>query len=52
MEPRVILSACNDRIWYFALAFGVVSVVAMVIAKRSWQPFQNALKAPLSRHRR
>ena len=50
MEPRVILGAYNDRVWYFALVFGGVSVVAMVIARRSWQRFQDAMKEPLSRY--
>ena len=48
MEPRVIFGAYNDRFLYFALIFGGVSVVAAVIARRSWQQFQEALKAPLS----
>ena len=42
--------AYNDRVWYFAVVFGGVSVAAMVIARRSWQQFQNALKEPLSRY--
>ena len=50
MEPCVISGAYNDRLWYFALVFGGVSVVAAVIARRSWQQFQDALKAPLSRY--
>lgn len=48
MEPRVIFGAYNDRFLYFALVFSGVSIVAAVIARRSWQQFQNALKAPLS----
>jgi hypothetical protein len=48
MEPRVIFGAYNDRLLYFGLIFGGVSVVAAVIARRSWQQFQDALKAPLS----
>jgi hypothetical protein len=48
MEPRVIFGAYNDRLLYFALVFGGVSVLAAVIARRSWQQFQDALKAPLS----
>jgi hypothetical protein len=48
MEPRVILGTYNDRFLYFALIFGGVSVVAAVIARHSWQQFQDALKAPLS----
>ncbi|MEE1658432.1 hypothetical protein VB618_19740 [Microvirga sp. CF3062] len=46
----MILGAYNDRVWYFALAFGGVSVVAIVIAKRSWRRLQDALKIPLSRY--
>jgi hypothetical protein len=48
MEPRVILSAYSGRVWDFALIFGGVSVVATVIARRSWKQFQDALKAPLA----
>jgi hypothetical protein len=48
MEPRVIFGAYNDRFLYFALAFGGVSVIAAVIARRSWQQFQDALKVQLS----
>ena len=48
MEPRVIFGAYNDRFLYFALVFGGVSMVAAVIARHSWQQFQDALKAPLS----
>ena len=48
MECRVIFGPYNDRLLYFALIFGGVSVVAAVIARRSWQQFQDALKAPLS----
>ena len=44
----MIFGTFNDRLWYFALVFGGVSVVAMVIARHSWQQFQNALKAPLA----
>lgn len=40
--------AFNDRLWYFALVFGGVSVVATMTARRSWQQFQDALKAPLA----
>ncbi|QRM34383.1 hypothetical protein [Microvirga sp. VF16] len=40
--------AYNDRLWCFAVVFGGVSVVAMLIARRSWQHFQDALKAPLT----
>ena len=40
--------AVNDRLWYFALVFGGVSVVATMNARRSWQQFQKALKAPLA----
>lgn len=50
MEPRVILGAYNDRVWYLALVFGGVSVVAMVFARRSWRQFQDVLKVPLSRY--
>jgi hypothetical protein len=49
MELRVTFGAYNDRLWYFALVFGGVSVVAAAIARRSWQQFQDALKAPLAR---
>ena len=48
MEPRVTFGAFNVRLWDFALVFGGVSVVATVIARRSWQQFQDALKAPLA----
>jgi hypothetical protein len=50
MEPHVIFGAYNDRFLYFALIFGGVSVVAAVIARRSWQQFQDALTAPLAWH--
>jgi len=48
MEPRVIFGTYNDRLWYSAPVFGGVSVVAAVIARRSWQQFEDALRAPLS----
>jgi hypothetical protein len=48
MEPRVAFGAFNDRLWYFALVFGGVSVVATMNARRSWQQFQDALKVPLA----
>lgn len=48
MEPRVIFGAFNDCLWYSALVFGGVSVVAAAIARRSWQQFQDALKVPLA----
>jgi hypothetical protein len=47
---RVTFGAFHDRLWYFAVVSGGVSVVAMVIAWRSWQRFRDALKAPLSRY--
>ena len=48
MEHRVIVGVFNDRLSYFALVLGGVSVVAGMIARRSWQQFQDALKAPLT----
>jgi hypothetical protein len=44
----VTLGAFNDRVRYFALVFGGLSVIATVIARRSWQQFQDALKTPLT----
>jgi hypothetical protein len=44
----VTFGAFNDRFGDFALVFGGVSVVATTIAWRSWQQFQDALKAPLA----
>ena len=48
MDPHVILGALDDRLWYLALAFGGLSVVATTIASRSWRQFQDTLKAPLA----
>jgi hypothetical protein len=44
----VTIGAFHDGLWYFALAFGGLCVVATTIAWRSWQQFQDALKAPLA----
>lgn len=47
-ELRVTFSALSDRLWYLALAFGGLSVVATTIAWHSWRQFQDALKTPLA----
>ena len=39
--------ALDDGLWYLALAFGGLSVVAPTIAWRSWRLFQDTLKTPL-----
>jgi hypothetical protein len=44
----VTFSALDDRLWYLALAFGGLSVVATTIAWHSWRQFQDALKTPLT----
>ena len=48
MELRVTFGAFNDRLWSFALVFGGLSVVATMIATRSWRQFRDAVKAPLT----
>ncbi|WP_157934566.1 hypothetical protein [Microvirga ossetica] len=41
-------SALDDRLWYLAVAFGGLSVVATAIAWHAWRQFQDALKTPLA----
>ena len=41
-------SAFDDRLWYLALGFGGLSVVATTIAWHSLRQFQDALKTPLT----
>jgi hypothetical protein len=48
MELCVTFVAFDDRLWYFALALGGLSVVTTMIGWRSWRKFQDALKTPLA----
>jgi len=45
----VTFSASGDRLWNFDLVLGGQSLVAMLIAWRSWRQFQDALKPPGTR---